>query len=198
VSAALSGLPARTVVFYRVDASNPFGSAQGSVQTFTTAAAPPGPPPPRPPGPPAPPSPHTTTATFDNQRITLITPSLKVCTAGKNSLRPTLRSSAIAGSHAAKLKFVSAAFFLDKGVKHVTHKTRRVRGKKRRVTVVTYTANATARHLPATPSLRLKGLRPGSHTLKVVLTFKKRVTIRGRVKTRQVTKTVTAKFIVCR
>src|SRR5258708_32701757 len=125
-----------------------------------------------PPAPPGPAPPQTTKATFDNQQITLVTPSLKVCAASKSSLRATLRSSAIARSRAPKLKFVSAAFFLDKGIKHTTHKTKRVHGKKRKVTVVTYTANATVRHLPATISLRLKGLRSGRHTLKVVLTYK--------------------------
>jgi streptogramin lyase len=192
VSAGLSGLPAGTVIFYRVDASNPFGAAQGSVQSFTTKAAPPVPPPQPGPG-----LPQTTKATFENQQITLVTPSLKVCTASKSSLRATLRSSAIARSRATKLKFVSAAFFLDKGIKHTTHKTKRVHGKKRKVTVVTYTANATVRHLPATLSLRLKGLKSGRHTLKVVLTYKKTVTSHGHRKTKQVTKTVTAKFLVC-
>ena len=87
--------------------------------------------------------------------------------------------------------------FLDKGVKHIAHRTKRVHGKKRKVTIVTYRANRTVRHLPATVSLRLKGLKAGRHTLRIVLTYKKTITRHGHVKTQRVTKTVTAKFVVC-
>jgi len=33
------GLPAGSTIYYRVDASNPFGTAKGSVQSFATAHA---------------------------------------------------------------------------------------------------------------------------------------------------------------
>jgi hypothetical protein len=86
---------------------------------------------------------------------------------------------------------------LDKGVKHVTHRIKRAHGKKRKVTIVSYRANSTVRHLPATVSLRLKGLKSGRHTLRIVLTYKKTVTSHRHVKTQHITNTVTAKFVVC-
>jgi hypothetical protein len=63
--------------------------------------------------------------------------------------------------------------FIDRGVKHVRHKTKRSHGKKIKVTVTTYTANKVVGKLPAQPSLRLHGLRSGQHTLNVKLLFNK-------------------------
>ena len=93
--------------------------------------------------------PQTTSATFDNQRITLTTPSLLSCTRKTESLAAKLNSTAIAHSKAPKLRFASAAFYIEKGVRHTHKKTIRTRsGHKKTVIVVTYTPNATARHVP--------------------------------------------------
>jgi hypothetical protein len=61
-----------------------------------------------------------------------------------------------------------------------------------------FTANAVARHLPATPVLRLAGLKSGVHTLRVTVSYNR--TMPGhhhRRKTVTVTKTIRAKFAVC-
>ena len=97
---------------------------------------------------------------------------------------------------------MSAAFYLDKGVKH-THKRVRhlAHGHKKTVTVVVYTANATAHRVPATVALALGGLKSGTHTLKVVVAYKQTVIRHHGHKTVNVTvtvtKTLTARFRIC-
>jgi hypothetical protein len=135
----------------------------------------------------------TKSVTLDDQRIMLTTPSTATCVASSKALSVKLSSATIRNSRRAKLRFSIASFFLDKGIKH-SSKTRR---KHKTVTVVTYRPNATARHVPATLALRLNGLKPGSHTLKVVATYKETVRKRGHNKTVIVTKTLTSKFAVC-
>ncbi len=145
--------------------------------------------------PPAPP--QLTSVSFGNQRITLTSPSLRVCTASTKTLGVSLSSTAIAKSKAAKLKFTSAVFYLDKGVKHTKRKTVRAHGKTKTVTVITYTANATAHHVPVALALKLAGLKTGTHTLTVKLSYKQTKTKRGRKTTVTVSKTLKAKFLVC-
>jgi hypothetical protein len=136
-----------------------------------------------------PPAPQLTKAIFDNQRIVLTTPSLSACTASTGRLPVRITSKAIKGSTGAKLKFSSVAFYLDKGVKHTTHKRRK--GKK--ITVTVYRPNATAHHLRATVNLSLAGLKSGTHTLKVVLSYEQHV----KMKTVTVTRTLKTHFVVC-
>jgi hypothetical protein len=204
----LTGLTPGTVIFYRVAASNGFGgTVTGAVQSFKTTGSPPlllAPPPPSsssssPPPPPPPPSARLMTATVGNQLIELVTPSLLVCTARAKTLKMTLRSVAIAHSRVAKLRFASAAFFIDKGVRHTRKRTTRLpNGHKRTRMVVVFTANAVARHhLPAAPVLRLVGLNSGLHTLRVTVSYKKTVTSHRHRRTVVVTKTLKAKFKVC-
>jgi virginiamycin B lyase len=183
VTASLTGLTPGTVVYYRVSATSAFGTATGSVLTFKTTGSPP----------------HTlTTATIGNQQIQLVTPSLKTCTTRTKSLSTTLRSVTIRRSRAVKLRFRSASFFIDRGVRHVHKRTVHLRGRRKKtVTVVVFTPNAVVRRLPASPALRLTGLRSGAHTLKVTVLYAKTVTRRHHRRTVTVTKTVTARFNVC-
>ena len=142
------------------------------------------------------PSPTVTSAKFDNQEITLVTPS--ACTASTSSLSATLASTAISGSHATKLKFSSAGFFIDKGIKHTKKKTEHLKnGKTKHITVTTYSPNTVAHHVPDTVLLSLKGVSAGSHTLKIVVSYKETVTKHGHKKTETVTKTISSKFTVC-
>jgi hypothetical protein len=77
----------------------------------------------------------------------------------------TLESTTIPRSKAAKLKFSSAALYIDKGIKHTRRKTVRTRnGKKKKVLVTVYDANATVHHVPVTSNLSLAGLKAGTHT----------------------------------
>ena len=77
-----------------------------------------------------------TTLHFGNQQITLTSPSALPCTAKANTLGVGLSSTAIPQSHGARLRFVSASFYLDKGVRHTRKKTGDPRhGSKKTVTV---------------------------------------------------------------
>ncbi len=184
-TANLTGLSPGTVIFYRVAASNGFGGAvTGAVHSFKTTGSPP---------PPA----RLTTASVGNQQIQLVTPSLLTCTARAKTLSVALRSLAIAHSRAAKLRFASAAFFIDRGIRHTRRRTTHRNGHKRTVTVVSFTANAVAHHLPSTPVLRLAGLKPGTHTLRVTVSYRRTVTVHRHRRVVAVTKTVSAKFKVC-
>jgi hypothetical protein len=109
-----------------------------------------------------------------------------------------LKSTAIAKSRGAKLKLASATFYIDTGVKHTRQKTVHARGHKtKRVVVTSYTANATAHHLPATLALSLTGLKRGAHTLTVTVVYKETKRVRGRKTIVTVTKTLKAKFEIC-
>jgi DNA-binding beta-propeller fold protein YncE len=137
-----------------------------------------------------------TRATVDDQQITLTSPS--TCTASTGKLTATLNSTKIANSKAAKLKFSKVAFYVDKGVQHKRHKTVRTHsGKNKKVLVISYTANATRDHVPVTVELSLTGLKPGTHTLKVVVTYKETKRKHGHQKTITITKTLRVKFTVC-
>jgi hypothetical protein len=133
-----------------------------------------------------------------NQQIQLVSPSLLVCTARPKTLAVTLGSVAIAHSRASKLRFARAAFVIDKGVRHKRKRTTHPRnGHKHTITVIVFTANAVARHLPSRPVLRLTGLKSGLHTLRVTVSYKKTVTTHRHRRTVVVTKRLSAKFKVC-
>ncbi len=184
VSFPLSALTPGTLYHYRVVATNVLGTVATTDQTFTTLSAPL-------------PGPRSTTATADNQRITLTTPSPLVCTAGTGKLGVSLTSTAIARSKAPRLKFASASFYLDKGVRHTAHRKVHVHGRTRTETVVIYTPNATAHHVPAALALKLAGLKPGTHTLTVKLAYKERTTRHGHRTTATISKTLRATLRVC-
>ncbi len=193
VTATLASLPAASTIYYRVSATNGFGTVTGATQTFTTAHGPPPPPPP----PPAP-APQSTSASFDGWQITLTTPSLKTCSVRTKTLSVKLTVAAIRSFHASKPRFTSAAFYLDSGVKHTRKQTKRLKnGHRKTVTVTFFTANAVVQRLPATPALHLSALRSGTHTLKVVLSYRQTVIKHHRHTTVTITKTLTVKFKVC-
>ncbi len=98
LTAGLSGLPAGKTIYYRVVASNPFGTVDGAIRSFKTPKT----------------ATKSTKAKFDNQRITLITRSPSTCTAKSGRLSVKLSSSKIPHSHKTALHFKSAAFYVDK------------------------------------------------------------------------------------
>jgi len=141
---------------------------------------------------PSPPATVSTTASVGNQSITLTTPSPQACVASPERL--SVRLSSTIKSRGTKLKFSSAAFYIDKGIKH---KRRVLKGTKT-VTVTAYKPNATARRLPVGRSFSIaKLMKPGSHTLKVVVSYKESKRVHGVKETVTVSKTLRVKFTVC-
>jgi hypothetical protein len=65
------------------------------------------------------------------------------------------------------------------------------------VKVTTYKPNATVRKLPASLKLKLSGLKPGQHSLKLTLSYIETVTKHGRKATKTVEKKLAVKFKVC-
>jgi hypothetical protein len=113
----------------------------------------------------------TTTVKFDNQTITLVSPSMNVCTAAGKSLPATLTSKAIRHSKKTKLKFKLATFTAGGKDKH------------------------TAKRVPAKQLIKLKGLKAhGTDKLKVTVSYSKPQKHR---KPSTVSKAITVKFKVC-
>ena len=183
VTGMLTALPSNTTIYYRVVATNSAGASDGAVESFKTS--------------PPPPPVQKTTGTLGNQQITLTTPATSICTASKSRLAVMLNSTAIRNSKKAKLKFLDAVLYIDKGVKHTITKSVRRHGKKVKVTLTTYKANATVKKLPASPNLKLTGLKSGQHTLKVTLSYIETVIKHGHKTKKTVDKTLTVKFKVC-
>jgi hypothetical protein len=138
-----------------------------------------------------------TTKTFDNQRVTLTTPAVSGCVRNTAKLPVTFTSTKLPRSKAAELKFSKVAFYLDKGVKHVHHETVRTHSGKKTITVIVYTANATAHHVPVPFALSLKGLKAGIHTLSAVVSYTTIKKIHGHSRNVPATTTVRWKFRVC-
>ena len=184
VTGMLTALPSNTTIYYRIVATNFGGESDGTVESFKTL-------------PPLSPPIHKATATFGNQQITLTTPATSICTARSTKLAVTLNSTAIKNSKKAKFKFSNAAFYIGKGVERTVMKTVRRHGKAVKVKVTTYRANATVRTLPASPKLKLTGLKSGQHTLKVTLSYVETVIKHGHKAKKTVNKTLAVTFKVC-
>jgi hypothetical protein len=129
----------------------------------------------------------STTGTLGNQNITLTTPAANACVVSPSRL--TVRLAATTRTRGTKTRFSRAAFYIDRGVKH-RHRTRAG-------TKISYRPNATARRLPASVSLSVARLKPGTHTLKVVVSYKESKTSHGVRRTAVVSKTLRVKFAVC-
>jgi hypothetical protein len=124
---------------------------------------------------PRPPLPKTKTKTtkvkFDNQQITLVSPSLNVCTAAGKSIKATLSSKKIKKSRKPKLTFKLARFTAGGKDKH------------------------TAKRLTAKVSIKLRRLTAHrTDRLKVVVHYKM---ARKHKRSKAVSKTITVKFKVC-
>jgi streptogramin lyase len=184
VSAALTGLPAGTIVYYKVTATNAAGAASGAMQRFTTGAE-------RAKAPPLTPT-IGTAAFFADVRLLLRTPSPQFCVAAGARLAATLTATKLPGSSKAD-RFLRATFTIDKGLVRKRRETVRVHGHLRHKVVTVHVVNATARRLPAAESLKLTGLKAGLHRLRV------KVFYRETVKHRKVTRstTLSVQFRVC-
>ena len=141
--------------------------------------------------------PRTLTAKIDNQLISVVTSLRSGCVASSGSLSATLSSSAIPGSNATKLRSAGAAFSIDRGVRHVHHRTVRRNGKKVVVKTVTYSPNDKVGGLPANVSLKLAGLSSGSHAFKVKVFYHETVKRHGHRHTVTVSKTLSLTLKVC-
>jgi hypothetical protein len=138
------------------------------------------------------------TGSYDNQQITLTIPATSVCVAPSQTYDISFSSATVKASKRAKLRFRTAAFYIDKGIAHTVKKTKTLKnGKKRTVKVTTYTANATVKKAASATSLKLSGLKTGGHTLKAVFTYVQTIKTGHKIKTANVTKTITAHLSVC-
>ena len=190
-SGVISGAPGAAGSFpVTVTATDRYGSQ--ATHTFTLSIATLPKPRPKPPA-------QSTTTSFGNQHITLLTPSLLTCTVHTGTLVVSLSSTTIAPSRTTKLKFASAALYLDQGIKHVRTRTQHPHnGKPKHITVTTYTANSTVHHLPAALALRLASLKHGAHTLTVTISYTHTISKHGRNTTITTTKKkLTARFNIC-
>jgi hypothetical protein len=145
-----------------------------------------------------PPAKQSLMAGYDNQQITLIVPAASVCVAPSQAYDISFNSATVKASKRAKLKFRTAAFYIDKGIAHTLTKTEKLKnGKKRTVKVTTYTANATVKKAASVTSLKVSGLKAGGHTLKAVFIYAETIKKGHKSKTVNVTKTMTARLSVC-
>jgi IPT/TIG domain/Right handed beta helix region len=134
-------------------------------------------------------------AKFDGQELTLTTPSASSCTAPSTGLPVKFSSAAITKS---AVKFSSAAFYIDKGIKHSRKAFKRLKhGKRKKVTVVTYVPNVVVRHASSTLSIKLAGEKAGTHTLKLIASYREKVTKHHHKVTITVTKALKVTFKVC-
>ena len=141
------------------------------------------------------PTTKATTVKLDNQSLTLTTPIVDKCLAASAAYKVRFRS--VTQSGQPKLKFKSAAYYLDKGLKRVRTKTSTVHGKRHTVKVTTIVPNASSKNPSSSESLHLKGLHAGTHTLKLVITYTRTTRSADKTKLTTVIKTLTAKFRVC-
>jgi 6-phosphogluconolactonase (cycloisomerase 2 family) len=139
--------------------------------------------------------PTVTVAHLGDQRVTLITPSS--CTADTGDLAVGIDSTTTANSKTRSAKFSSVAFYIDGGIKHVRKESVRTRAGRKSVVVATYAPNATRHRVPVAITLSLARLKPGTHTLKVVLSYQESTRKHGHQIKLTVTKTLKVKFNVC-
>ena len=140
---------------------------------------------------------RSTRSTVGNQEITLITPALTGCVRNTAKLAVMFTSTTVPRSKQAKLKFSRVAFSIDKGVKHIHHKTVHTHSAKKTITVIVYTANMTAHHVPVSLNLSLTSLKAGTHTLSAVVSYTTIKRIHAHKRKVTLTTTVKSKFTVC-
>ena len=186
VAGTVTGLPAGTVIYYRLVASNAYGTVFGNTLSFTTVSQPP-----------VVPRTRTLQARVGNQQITLTVPATTPCLAAGARLSLQLSSTAIRHSKAAKLAFKRTSVFVDRGIKRTRTKVVTVHHHKHRKRITVYVPNATTRHLPATLSTSLRGLHSGPHTLRIALTYTRTRHVKHRTVHTTVTKTIKTTFTVC-
>jgi hypothetical protein len=122
---------------------------------------------------------------------------LTPCLAASARPRLKLSSARIRGSKAAKLSFKRAVVFIDRGLKRTRTKLVTVHHHKHPKRVTVYVPNATARHLPAALSPSLRGLRRGTHALRITLTYAGTRHVGHRTIHTTATKTIKTTFTVC-
>lgn len=123
------------------------------------------------------------TTTFGNQRLKLTSPSPALCTADTAKLHAVFSTAMIKSSKKTKLTFKSVAFYIDKGVKL----------KKKNA----YAPNVTSKKTPASENISLKGVKSGSHTLRLIASYTEHVRRGKKNRTAKVTKTIATKVRVC-
>jgi fibronectin-binding autotransporter adhesin len=117
-----------------------------------------------------PPTSHTTTATIDNKKLTLVTPPTYPCVATSKRATVKLTVTTIPKSKKAKLTFVSAVFMLGAKQAHTSHQA------------------------SSSDTFTLKGLKKATYLVRAEVTFREKL---AHGKTKIVTKTVSGSLPVC-
>ncbi len=141
------------------------------------------------------PTTKTLKLTLGDKLLSITTPILDKCAAPSSRYR--VRFKLAAGRGTTKLTFKGVAFFLDKGVKRLGTVIHIAHGKAHRTKGMIYVPNAASSDASVSESLNLRGLKKGTHTLKVeITTTQVRVTAGKRRISTSVT-TIPHKFKVC-
>jgi len=127
----------------------------------------------------------TITRTFHNQRLQLTRTTVGGCVTPPATATVTLTTAAVPGAHGQPVRFVSASFYVGRGVPHL-HGAR-----------TTYTANAVTRTPAATVQLATAGEAAGTHTLRVVVRYEERVRREHRKVLLSVTKALNTTLRIC-
>jgi hypothetical protein len=127
--------------------------------------------------------------------LTITTPIQAGCAAPSSVYR--VRFQMTPGSGNVKVTFKSVGYYLDKGIKRTRTETSIRHGEKHHKRVTVYLPNASSTHTSSSASLHLRGLKRGSHTLRLLITYTKTAVTAGRRTTRTAAKTVAHKFTVC-
>jgi hypothetical protein len=131
---------------------------------------------------------QTLSVTYGDQAIKLTTPIPTQCAA---PYKVNFSTTTISGSP--KLRFTSVAYYLDKGIAESKRRAKLVHGRRHIKRVTAYKANATSRKASGSTTLKLTGLRAGTHTLKAIASF----TASSGGKTSTYSKTLTTKLKAC-
>ncbi|HEY0279598.1 MAG TPA: hypothetical protein VGC32_15140 [Solirubrobacterales bacterium] len=189
VSAPLTGLPPGARIYYRVRASNSYGTSAGALESFTTGPAATG-----------------ATPTGGAGRSRTVRRSLRIgnrrieivvrvgagaCLARSARLSVSLRATTgRASARSAPVRIDDVRLYLDHGLAHLR---KLPRGSHPR-TVRRYSPDATVRRLPAERRLSVARLARGPHTLRITIDATR---TSGRVTRERFSRTATVRFPVC-
>jgi hypothetical protein len=118
---------------------------------------------------------------LDDLSLAISASAPRSCSAQTNRISVTL--STASRKAATKVKILSVGVYLGSGIKHKRRVIRIVDGKRRTVTLTTYTPNVTVTRLPATRTVAFTGKAATARVLRAVVHYRLSTTVRGRTTT---------------